>query len=127
MIRFRYAGDGLCLAGCCLYALNRWLVAPRLPPGFFHSYFNDLLLIPCALPPILLIHRKLALRTHDRCPSLREIGLHLGLWSLLFEWIGPHWITHATADPFDIVAYTIGAGIAALWWHRDRLPPLRPA
>ena len=47
---FRYAFDPLCMGACALYALNRFLIKPYVGPGFFHSHFNDVLLIPAALP-----------------------------------------------------------------------------
>jgi hypothetical protein len=115
---FRYVADPLFLAGCTLYALNRWVIKSHVHLPFFHGWFNDVLLIPCALPPLLLMQRWLGLRTHDRSPTLGEIAAHLIGWSILFEWIGPHLMRHTTGDPWDVVAYTAGAIIAFLWWHR---------
>ncbi len=119
MHRFRYLRDPLFLIGGAAYALNRWLIKPHLPGGFLHSHFNDLWLIPCALPPILWLHRQLGLRAHDQAPTGWEIALHLGFWSALFEWIGPRFISHTTADPLDVLAYLAGAGLAGVWWQRD--------
>ncbi len=117
---FRYLRDPLFVAGCAAYALNRWLIKPHLPGGFLHSHFNDLLLIPCALPPILWLHRQLGLRAHDQSPTGWEIALHVSFWSALFEWIGPRFISHTTADPWDVVAYLAGALLAGVWWQRER-------
>jgi hypothetical protein len=119
MSRFPYLRDPLFLLGCLAYALNRWLLKPYVHGRFLHSYFNDCWLIPCALPPILWLHRKLGLRQHDRAPGPGEILSHLLFWSLLFEWIGPQFVSHAVGDPFDVIAYAAGAMLAALWWHRD--------
>jgi hypothetical protein len=118
MQRFRYLRDSLFLAGCTAYALNRFLIEPRTSSRFLHSYFNDLWLVPCALPPVLWLHRKLGLRKHDNAPGILEIGLHLIFWSALFEWLGPRFVAHATADAMDTVIYTIGAIGAAFWWRR---------
>jgi hypothetical protein len=120
MRRFIYVRDPLFLLGCLAYALNRWLVKPHVHGGFLHSYFNDCWLIPCALPPILWLHRRLGLRSHDLPPGVGEIASHLIFWSLLFEWIGPKFVAHAVGDPFDAVAYAIGAIVAGWWWHRER-------
>jgi hypothetical protein len=119
--KFRYLADGLFLVSCSLYALNRWIVKSRVHSSFLHSHFNDLLLIPCALPPLLLMQRRLRLRTNDDLPAPGEIGLYLIVWSILFEIIGPHIMRRATGDPWDIVAYACGAVLAGAWWHRDRL------
>lgn len=117
MAPFRYLRDPLFLLGCAAYALNRWLVKPHLHHGFFHSYFDDIWLIPCALPPVLWLHRRLGLRKHDRPPLISEILVHLVFWSALFEWIGPRFVAHTTGDPRDVIAYAAGAVLAGFWWR----------
>lgn len=116
MKRFAYLWDPLFLVGCALYAANRWLIKPHVHSGFFHNWFADCLLIPCALPVMLLIHRRLGLRAHDRPPTAAEIAGHFIGWSVLFEIIGPH-IMHTTGDPWDAVAYAAGGVLAYCWWH----------
>lgn len=127
MPAFRYLRDPLFLCGCAAYALNRVLLKPHLAAPFLHAHFNDLWLIPCALPVFLWLHRRLGWRTHDEPPRLSEIFLHLAIWSLLFEWLGPKFMPHTTADFGDVLAYVVGALGAFLWWHRPTLRKLRPA
>lgn len=117
MRRFAYLGDPLFIASCVMYAANRWLIKPHFHSGFFHNWFNDLLLIPCALPVLLLAHRQLGLREHDGPPTAWEITTHVIGWSVLFEVIGPH-IMRTTGDPWDAVAYAAGGLAAFCWWHR---------
>lgn len=121
MKRFLYCRDPLFLIGCIAYAVNRWLLKPRTTNAFLHGYFNDLWLIPCAVPPILWLHRRLRLRADDRYPRVSEIVLHLVFWSVLFEYIGPKFMPHTVGDPLDVLAYAAGALVASVWWHRDRL------
>ena len=116
MNRFRYLRDPLFLSGCASYTVNRWLLKPHFHSAFLRGYFNDLFLIPCALPPILLVHRWFKLRPRDEKPRVSEVLFHLIIWSVLFEIIGPKFI-RTTADPFDILAYTAGALVAILWWR----------
>jgi len=116
---FGYWRDPACWAGCLLYALNRWLLKPRIHSAFLHSHFNDLLLIPCALPLLLLLQRWLRLRTHDCPPTPGEIVGNLVVWSILFEFIGPK-IMNTVGDPYDVLAYAVGAVVAGLWWQRAR-------
>lgn len=104
-----------------LYAVNRWGLKPRFHSPFLHGHFNDLLLIPCALPPFLLILRRLNLRLHDQPPTLNEILLYLTVWSILFEVIGPCIMRNVTGDPLDVMAYAAGGIVAGLWWHRRPL------
>ncbi len=118
---FGYLCDRLFLLACLLYAVNRWGLKPHVHNFFLHGYFNDVLLIPCALPPLLFIQRLLGLRGHDGLPTAGEIGLNLIVWSILFEVIGPHLTRRATGDPWDVVAYIAGGIFAGLWWHRQGL------
>jgi hypothetical protein len=117
---FGYLRDRLFLVTCGLYALNRWLLKPRVHSPFLHDHFNDLLLIPCALPPLLLMQRWLRLRFNDRPPTAGEITLYLVVWSIQFEVIGPHIMRGAVGDVWDAVAYAVGGVLAGLWWNRGR-------
>lgn len=121
MTRFRYARDPLCVGACLLYALNRWLVLPRIASPFLHGQFADLLLIPAALPVVLWLQRRLGLRPHDHPPLWREITSHFLVWSVLFEAVGPH-ILPATADLLDVAAYAAGALASGFWWNRPAPP-----
>jgi hypothetical protein len=122
---FLYIRDPLFISGCLLYLGNRFLLKPLLPNEelFFHAYFSDLLLIPCALPPILLIHRFLLIRNLDEIPSFQEILIHLVVWSSLFEWIGPNFITTATSDSVDIIAYWAGGIVSWMLWNKESILP----
>jgi hypothetical protein len=84
------------------------------------GYFNDLLLIPCALPLFLQLQRWSGLRQHDEPPRTSEIAFHLAVWSILFEVIGPY-LMRTVGDPWDIAAYAAGAIVSGLWWQRARL------
>jgi hypothetical protein len=44
-----------------VFALRAEPLGPQaVHSAFLHDHFNDLLLIPCALPPLLLLERELA-------------------------------------------------------------------
>jgi hypothetical protein len=115
--RFGYGFDPLCLAACGLYVLNRFWLRPRFGGAFLQGQFNDLLLIPAALPLVLWLQRRLGLRPHDQRPRWSEITLHLVVWSIAAEWAAPHLFAHATADWRDLVAYATGAVVAGCWWQ----------
>ncbi len=117
---FGYLRDPLFLLCCGLYAVNRWAIKPVVHIRFLQFWFNDLLLIPCALPVVLWIQRILRLRRQDTVPSFVELFTHLIFWSILFEIIGPHLFRRATGDPLDIVAYGTGGILAFVWWHREQ-------
>jgi hypothetical protein len=128
MNRFGYLRDRLFLVAAMGYALNRCLFKPLLSWRFLHGHGNDLLLVPAALPVVLWLQRVTGLRNHDRAPSWSEMILHLVVWALICEFIGPRWLHHGTADVWDVVAYAAGGISACIWWHRS-VPsiPLRPA
>jgi hypothetical protein len=113
---FGYWRDPLFLICCALYAANRWLIKPHVHSPFFHGQFNDCLLIPCALPLVLWLQRRLNLRKHDAPPTFSEITLHLFVWSVMCEGLGPRFM-HVTGDPLDVVAYVIGGVLAGFWWR----------
>lgn len=117
MRRFRYALDPVCVSACLLYVLNRgwWRQASGMP--FFRNQFDDLLLIPCALPPVLWLQRKFGLRDHDGPPDSGEVGFHLVVWAVIAEGVGPLLLPWAVADYRDLGAYLAGAVGAVLWWH----------
>lgn len=116
---FGYLRDPLFLVATMSYALNRWLLKPLLPSPFLHGYFADLLLVPAALPVVLWMQRLVGLREHDLAPSWMEMGLHLAVWSVICEFIGPCWLHHGTADVGDVAAYAAGGVVACLWWNRS--------
>lgn len=114
---YRYGKDPLCWGSIIAYGLNRWVVSPHGHWPLLQNHGNDFLLIPAALPLILWLQRKLGLRRHDGFPQFSEVLFHLALWSLLFEVIGPRFVAHATGDAGDIVAYTLGAFFAGIFWE----------
>lgn len=118
MKRFGYWRDPLFITAAAGYGLNRWWFKPLSAAPFLRGQFNDLLLLPAALPVVLWVQRRLGLRPHDRMPAWSEMLLHLAVWSVICEFIGPHWFHHGTADAWDVVAYTAGGILACLWWHR---------
>jgi hypothetical protein len=115
--RFGYLRDPLCIAACALYALNRIWWRGHVGGTFLTGYFNDLLLIPAALPLVLWIQRRLGVRHDDQPPRWREIGLHLVVWSIAAEGVMPHLVARATGDWHDVLAYTAGALVAGLCWN----------
>lgn len=117
MKRFGYLRDPLCLFACALYVLNRCWLRSHTGGEFFTGYFNDLLLIPAALPLVLWVQRHLGVRADDQPPRWREITLHLVVWSITAEAIVPHLTARATGDWRDIAAYAAGALGAGCWWQ----------
>ncbi|HEY1171404.1 MAG TPA: hypothetical protein VGH19_08560 [Verrucomicrobiae bacterium] len=115
-MRFRYLRDPLFLLAVVLYAANRWYLKPHFGGAFLNGYFNDLLLIPAALPPILWLHWRCGWRTHHAPPSFLEITAHLALWAFLAEVIGPHLKATSVSDWADVAAYAAGALLAFLIW-----------
>ena len=117
MKSFGYLRDPLCVAACVLYALNRWWLRDYVGGAFLTGYFNDLLLIPAALPLVLWVQRRIGVRADDRPPQWGEIALHLRVWAFVAEALMPLLAAHATADWRDVVAYSAGALGAGCWWR----------
>lgn len=117
MKRFGYLRDPLCLLACALYALNRWWLRDHVGGDFLAGHFNDLLLIPAALPLVLWVQKRVGVRTTDQQPRWREIALHLAVWSVAAEALMPLLTASATGDWRDVIAYTAGALVAGCWWQ----------
>lgn len=113
---FRYLRDPVFLVALALFASNELLLKQLSSAPFIHHHFNDLLLIPCALPPLLQLHATLGLRTNPAAPRAAEVIGHLIVWSMLFEFVGPQLAQHATGDTRDVACYWLGGGLAWLAW-----------
>jgi hypothetical protein len=135
MNRFGFLQDRLFLISLAAYASNRLVIRPHLA-GFFqshlprlwpflHSHFDDLLLIPVALPVVLWLQRLTGLRQHDQPPGWREMAAHLAVWSVMCKIIGPFWLHLGAADPWDVLFFAIGGLAACLWWHHPLPQPSR--
>ena len=114
---FGYWRDPLALGAIALYALNRWGLKPHFPHGFLHDQFNDVLLIPAALPLLLWVQHRLGWRPHHEPPRLAEFVLPLFGWTIICEGLGPFVLGLGTADVWDVVAYLAGAVLAGCWWR----------
>jgi len=119
---FKYLKDRLFLVCVCLYFLNRFVVKPIMVgrTNFFSSYFNDLICIPFWLPIVLFVTRYVGLRGHDEPPDFLELVFYVVLWSTIFEYVAPSYgkyFNYPVGDPWDIVCYVIGSGIAGFFWN----------
>ncbi|MFZ4597242.1 MAG: hypothetical protein ACOYNN_01225 [Terrimicrobiaceae bacterium] len=109
---FRYAWEPLCLVALGAYAANRWVFHPT----FLQGWFNDILLLPAALPIFLWMERKIGLRKTDVPPRGREIAFYFVAWSVAAEIIAPRFFSRSTADPLDVVWYAVGAVVCYVVW-----------
>jgi len=113
--------DPLCLLACAAYVANRFWLKSAIPSEVLHSWFNDFWVIPAALPPVLWVQRKWGWRSGDGVPTFLEIAMNLGIWSVICEWVGPMLVPGRTGDWGDVLAYSLGAVFAGLWWHRRKI------
>ena len=97
--------------------VNTGVLAPLVGGVFLRGYFNDLLLIPCALPWVLWLHYGLGWRSRSAYPSGAEIWGHCLVWGLVAEGLGPQLFAGAVRDVLDLAMYTIGAAVAHVWWR----------
>jgi hypothetical protein len=129
MTRFGYLRDGLFGFSFGFYAVNKLIVLPHFGElfhshlhwawPFLHSHFDDLLLMPAALPVILWIQRLGGLRQHDGPPGWGEMMLHLAIWSVMCKIVGPVYCHIGVADPWDVLFFAMGGCAACGWWNRS--------
>jgi len=115
---YRHLFHPLVVGGALAYAalrLNRgWLHQPL--PTLVSSYLGDLLCLPLLLSLALAAHRGLI----DRRGTLPVAWL-VGAWasvSVWFEGLLPLWSPRAVGDPFDVLAYGLGAWLFHHWLNR---------
>ena len=128
MRRFAYLHDRLFQISLAAYTLNRLVLKSHLGFlhhsrfhflwSFSHSHFDDLLLIPAALPVMLWVQRLLGVRLHDRAPGWLEMFAHLAIWSVMCKFVGPFLLHIGTPDPCDVLMFAIGGIAACFWWQR---------
>lgn len=104
------------------YVAFRVLRTTGLASSFLRHHGTDLLLIPVALPLALELQHWLGWRRCGGVPTGQETLLHLGVWSVVCEGIGPLVLHRGTADPWDVLCYAAGALAAVLWWRRWERP-----
>lgn len=88
------------------------------PNSFFYCYWNDLWFMPCALPMILFVQRKIGSRSGDAYPSCWEVTMNLVVWSIVVEVVGPVFLRRGTCDWRDVVMYGIGGLCGWVYWNR---------
>jgi len=113
--RFGYWRDPLFLAGLAIYLVNRLLIKPSLQhySSFFHGHLDDTLTVPVALPVYLFVYRLIGFRPDDEPPRWWEVGLHVAVWMVFFEWFGPVILHRGVYDPID--DWCIAGGGLAAW------------
>ena len=104
-------------ASVLLYALNRWVLKPTIASAFLRDLFNDVLLVPCALPILLAGEEQLDTRGRAGPPTALEVVTYTAGWSVTCEVLGPAMFPWSTSDPWDVVAYMGGAIVAAACWR----------
>jgi hypothetical protein len=80
---------------------------------FVHAYLDDLLCMPVLLS-ISLILLRLILKMPDLSLTVKQTVFSFVYLSVVFEIILPLYSAKYTADPFDVIAYGIGAVIFQL-------------
>lgn len=129
MTGFGYLRDRVCQISLAAYAFNHLVLVPRLAGfilahltwawPFLHSHFDDLLLMPAALPVVLWLQRLMGLRNHDLPPSWLEMWAHLAVWSVMCKVVGPLCLHVGVADPWDVLFFAAGGLFAVLWWRAE--------
>jgi len=119
-MQFRYLRDPLFLTCFATYWVHRWLARNDWSTDLLRAHLNDLICVPFFVPMMVWASRRLGLRRHDGPPDAIEIVIPLIIWSVLFEVVIPlheEWHVPTIADPKDVLAYSLGALIATVFWQ----------
>jgi hypothetical protein len=106
---------GLFLLLSSIYAFSYWSKHnAHLLPSVIGNYIGDLLCIPLLAGTTLFIMRRLK----NQPALMLSAGMIVFLTAeivLLFEWLLPKYGSRFTADIYDVLCYTIGAFLFAIW------------
>jgi len=100
-----------------IFAMHQLLIALHIHIPFADAYLDDLLVFPILLPAIGWMRKKQGWSDRVTLPTIHII-LSVVIYSLWFEVIAPNVFHWGTSDPWDVVAYTMGA-IAVWAWGRE--------
>ncbi len=119
MLNYCFWKDKLFLISSLIYFFNTYYLKHLIKVDFFQNYLNDILLIPCALPPLIYLYVKLKLRNQKSFPTTLEVFSFFIFSSFVFECLGPKYLNKGVADYFDILAYAIGGIISNYFWNKN--------
>ena len=105
------------IASLVIFTINQLLQYFDLSTEFMSSYLDDLLFFPISLSIIWLFEN----RTKNYEISIYHSLIGLILISILFEYLIPMFDSRFTADPFDIIFYSLGIAI----YHLSRTIKLK--
>jgi hypothetical protein len=100
--------DPVFLLFCTLFTGNKMLEINGVFIPFVHAYMDDLICLPVILNIILFLFRKFIYPDDQYCFPLFFILSALLMFSLAFEVLLPLRSDAYTADPWDILAYSLG-------------------
>lgn len=89
-----------------LYLTIRWIRAIHFGPEALHFYGGDILFIPILMTSVKIVK---SLFNFSFAINKKEVAIAVVYSSIMFEWLLPNEGTNFVSDPFDILAYTIGA------------------
>ena len=103
------------------YIIHRFWQVLSPDSGWMDRHWNDLWMLPCALPLILSLYGALGMRAHALRVTGGEILWHGLLWGFMAEFIGPLLFDHAVSDLWDLLAYALGGFLMFFRWHCTEL------
>jgi hypothetical protein len=119
-MQFGYLRDPLFLVCFVIYWTHRVLASNGWSTELLRAHLNDLICVPFFVPMMVWASWRLGMRRHDGPPDAIEIVIPLIIWSALFEVVIPlheEWHVPTVADPKDVLAYSVGALIATVFWQ----------
>jgi hypothetical protein len=117
---FAYLKDPLFLTCFAVYWVHRGAAACDWSTPLLRGYLNDVICAPFWVPILVWAIKKARLRRHDDPPNAVEIVIPVLIWTVLFEVVLPAqqtWNIPTVADPYDVLAYWLGALLAVFFWR----------
>jgi len=106
-----------------VFGLNQAVELSGITIPILHEYLDDVLCLPIVLSVILVIHRQYRLKCSYYILPFSHILLSVLVIAALFEIVLPNMSPRFTGDPFDVLAYMLGALIFVKYINVPQLYP----
>ena len=103
-----HASTVLPLIAALTAVLNRFAESQGMAIPIIHAWLDDVLVLPVALGAALWLHRRSGRAASWTLP-VAHAWIAVLVLTIVFEVVLPRFDTSATADPWDVLAYSVGA------------------
>ncbi|MGD1843867.1 MAG: hypothetical protein ACFB10_00560 [Salibacteraceae bacterium] len=111
----------LFVVSATLFWANQGLEKLGIFLPYVHAYLDDIVALPITLTIALWVQRTWVFRNPGYVLNWKHIAFTVIYFGLVFEWLLPKWSTVHHADPFDLIAYSVGGVLFSFFGQEKNL------